>query len=109
MTPSTSLTLGGFIQGLQGNMMGLIGSLVAILIVLFVVRWLISKSLGEQGIEQGEASSFRTWANGIAGVVAVVVVAGFCINAANYATNVIPRTGLDRSSINQGMDANVKR
>ncbi|OGG76867.1 hypothetical protein A3B35_00225 [Candidatus Kaiserbacteria bacterium RIFCSPLOWO2_01_FULL_54_24] len=109
MTPSTSLTLGGFVQGLQANMMGLIGSLVAVLIILLIVRWFISKSLGEQGIEQGDANSTRRWANSIALIITIVVVVGFSWNAANYATNVIPRTGLDRSSINQDMDANVKR
>lgn len=109
MTPSTSLTLGGFLQGLQANMMGLIGSLIAILVVLLIVRWFVSKLLGEQSIEQGDANSARSWANGVAGVVALVVVAGFCINAATYATNVIPRSELDRSSINRDMDANIKR
>ncbi|HEY4501693.1 MAG TPA: hypothetical protein VJJ20_01325 [Candidatus Paceibacterota bacterium] len=109
MTPSTTLTLGGFIQGLQSNMVGLIGSIVVILIVLLIVRWFISKSLREQNIEQTEANSARSWANSIAGIVALVVIAGFCINAATYATNVIPRTGLDRSSINHDMDVNIKR
>ncbi|MDO8706109.1 MAG: hypothetical protein Q7J84_14295 [Sulfuricaulis sp.] len=107
MTPSTSLTLGGFLQGLQGNMMGLISSLFAVLIILLIVHWFISKSLGEQNIEQGNAA--RSWVNGIAAVVALVVIAGFCISAATYATNVIPRTGLDRSLINQDMNTNIKR
>jgi len=109
MTPSTSLTLGGFLQGLHSNLLGLIGSLIAVLIILLIVRWFISKLLGEQSIEQSDANSIRSWTNSIAGVVALVVIAGFCISAANYATNVIPRTGLDRSSVNQDMNANIKR
>ena len=32
-----------------------------------------------------------------------------CINAATYATNTIPRSELDRSSINRDMDVNIKR
>lgn len=108
MTPSTSLTLQGFLQGLQGNMMGLIGSLITILIVLLIVRWFISKLLGEQSIEQSDATSARGWVNGIAGVLAFVVIAGFCISAATYATNAIPRSTLDASSIYRDMDNNIK-
>ena len=39
----------------------------------------------------------------------LLVIAGFCINAATYATNSIPRSGLDRSSINRDINANIQR
>ena len=109
MTPSTSLTLQGFLQGLHGNMMWLVGSIITIVVVLMIVRWFISKSLKEQNIEQSDAASARSWANSIAGVVTLVVIVGFAFNAATYATNAIPRSELDRTSINRGMDANIKR
>lgn len=109
VTPSTSLTLQGFLQGLHGNMMWLIGSIIAIVVVLLIVRWLINKMTKDGEMNESEAATARNWANGIASVVTLVVIAGFAINAATYATNMIPRTGLDRSSINQDMDANIKR
>lgn len=109
MTPSTSLTLQGFLQGLHGNMMWLIGSIIAIVVVLLVVRWFINKVAKGGDMNDSEAATARSWVNGIAGVVALLVIAGFCINAATYATNTIPRSELDRSSINRDMDVNIKR
>ena len=109
MTPSTGLTLQGFLQGLHANMAGLVASIVAILVVLLVVRWFINKMANSSEMGDSEVATARGWANGIAGVLACIVLVGFAVNAASYATNVIPRTGLDRSSINQDMDANIKR
>ncbi|HEY4487130.1 MAG TPA: hypothetical protein VJB70_05400 [Candidatus Paceibacterota bacterium] len=109
MIPQTSLTLQGFLQGLHGNMTGLIGSIIAIAIVLFIVRWFINKMAKDADLDDSETATARSWANGIAGVVALVVIAGFCINAVTYATNAIPRSELDRSSINRDMDVNINR
>ncbi len=109
MTPSTSLTLQGFLQGLQGNMMWLIGSIITIVVVLLVVRWFINKMAKDGGMDDSDATTVRSWVNGVAGIVALVVITGFCVNAASYATNAIPRSELDRSSINRDMGANIKR
>lgn len=105
MTPSTSLTLQGFLQGLHGSMFGLIGSLVAIVVILLFTHWVISKS-ADSG---SEVATARSWANRIFGVIALLVILGFGVNAATYATNIIPRSTLDRSSIYEDMNENVER
>ncbi len=109
MTPSTSLTLQGFLQGLHANAMGLVVSIITIMVILFVVRWFINKVAKSNDMDDSEVASARSWANSIAGAVTCIALIVFAINAATYTTNVIPRTGLDRSSINQDMDANIQK
>lgn len=108
MTPSTALTLQGFLQGLQSNMMGLVGSLVAILVILFVSRWLIGRAHAN-GMNDNDARSVRGFANKVAALAAVLVLVGFAVSAASYGTNAIPHSTLDRSTINDDMNANIKR
>jgi phage-related holin len=112
MTPSNELTLQGFLQGLQGNMMWLFGSIIAIVVILMIARWFIKKIAREDredGIEEIEVKAALSRINRTALVFVLIMVALFCINATMYATNTIPRSELDRSSINRDMDANIKR
>jgi hypothetical protein len=104
MTPSISLAPRGFLQGLQAEVMWLIAAIIAVVILLLLVRWCI----GKLADTQQKARSARRVANGVASVVALLVLVAFCLNAATYATNAIPRSGLDRSSIDEQMNFNIK-
>ncbi|OGC87478.1 hypothetical protein A3B33_02405 [Candidatus Adlerbacteria bacterium RIFCSPLOWO2_01_FULL_54_16] len=108
MTPSTSLTLEGFLRGLQAQSMWLIGSIVFILVALWLIRSIIAKSV-ENGMSAKDAQTTRGFVNWAAGLITVLVLIGFAFNAANYATNLIPRSGLDKSSIYQDMDSNIQK
>ena len=104
MTLSTSSTLGGFLQGMQANAMALTGTLVFLLVVFLIIRSFIARF-----VDQGEADSMRRGINWAAGVIAIVAVVGFGINGANYATNAIPRTDLDKSSVYDQMNSNIQK
>jgi len=47
--------------------------------------------------------------NWAAGVLFVLALIGFGLNAMTYGTNAIPHTDLDKSSIYHDMDSNIKR
>jgi len=107
MTPSTTLTLEGFLRGLQAEIAALIGAVILILIVLLLARWLINQRAANRDVF--DATSARSLANKIAGIVFLLVLVGFAVNAATYASNVVPRSDLDGSSIYRDMDSNIKR
>ena len=103
MTPTTSLSMEGFLRGMQGNIGALIGSMIAIAVVLLIVRWFMARSL-----ESDELPTARRWANRFAGLVAIVAIIGFVVNAAWFTTNIISRSSLDRSSVNEQMNSNIQ-
>ena len=109
MTFSSTLTLGGFLRGLQREMVGLIGSIILIIIILLIVRWFISKLLTSHDIENDEAVSGRKWAGSIAAVLICLVLVGFAINAATYATNMIPHSDIDKSGVYTQMNSNIQK
>ncbi|PCI28480.1 hypothetical protein COB52_03615 [Candidatus Kaiserbacteria bacterium] len=108
MTPTTELTLEGFLRGLQSNITSLVGTFVFVLVMLFIVKWFIKKLLETEGLTPKEAVTARLWANSSFFLVIVLVLIGFSMNAVTYATNTIPRVGLDGSSIYEDMDANIE-
>src|SRR5215469_5583703 len=63
MTPSTTLTLEGFLRGLQAEIAALIGAVILILIVLLLARWLINQRAANRDVF--DATSARSLANKI--------------------------------------------
>jgi len=104
MTPSTSLTLEGFLRGLHASSVGLISTIVVITVTWLFVRCLIGKN--EAVWQTKEIATSKIWCNRIAGGMILLTLISFALSAANYAVNMIPRAGLDGSSIYQQMDAN---
>lgn len=105
MTPSTSSTFGGFLQGMQAQTMGIIGTVFGIFVLWLIVRWFANR-LAENQEEAREVGGF---ANKGALALGVVAVLFFGYNALMFTTNVIPHSTLDRSSINLQMDSNIKK
>lgn len=108
MTPSTSLTLGGFLQGLQADLMGLIAALVIISVVIGVIHYFI-RNAAKDSSDKELANDFLKWVDRIGLLVIVLTVIGFGIHAAVYATNSIPRSDLDKSGVYEQMDSNIKK
>ena len=104
MTSPTSLTMDGFIRGLQAELM----VLVAIILGIIVVRGIIL-SVMRKTQSVGVTSSVPRFVNWGTGIAFVLVLIGFGWNAATYGTNAIPHSDLDKSSIYQQMDSNIKR
>lgn len=109
MTPSTSLTLGGFLQGLQAQTMGLIATIILILVARWVILSFVSKTQSVGGASAEDTGPVRSFVNWGAGIVLVLTLVGFGWSAANYATNVIPHTDLDKSGVYQDMNSNIQK
>ena len=107
MTLSTSLTLGGFLQGPQGEWMALIGALVFVLVVWIVIHRTISQFNTKEMVE--DVATARRWTNRIAGIVVLLLLVGFVVNAATYATNAVPHSDLDKTSIYEQMHSNTQQ
>ena len=101
MTPSSSWTIEGFLRGLHAELMAFAIVMFVLLVVLLILRRVMSAS-GEN------VSATYRHANKIVGFIAIIIVAGFVINAAIFATNVTPHSELDETNIYQQMNSNIK-
>ena len=109
MTPSVSLTVEGWIRGLQAEMLAIIGVVLGIIVVRWVILSLMLK-VRPVGNAPGEGRNrIRGLVNWGAGIAFVLALAGFGWNAAIFGTNAIPRSDIDKSSVYQQMDFNIKR
>jgi branched-subunit amino acid permease len=102
---STSPTLGGYVQGMQAQMMSLIGALIFIAIVWWLVRLVVYKTAENEA----DAVTVSGYVSKIAWTVILLTFAGFSFNALTFATNQIPHSDLDKSSVYEDMNANIKK
>jgi heme A synthase len=105
MTPSTDASFGGFLQGMQANMMSLIGTIIFILVVWLLVRFIISKMTDNED----DAASAKRFVNWTAAIVGLLGIVGFSMNAMTFATNQIPHSDLDKSPVYDEMNSNIKK
>jgi hypothetical protein len=110
MTFSTSLSFGGFLQGLQADLMSLIGSLICICLLWFIVRWVVRTSVADASkTETAQALQALQSVNKVMKFIILLTVLGFGVHAATFATNAIPHTDLDKSSVYDQMNSNIKK
>ena len=95
----------GLLRSLQAEIMGLVGALLAILVVWLVVRSVIGR--GVAGVAQ---TRFRGWAARGASLLALVIVGGMLWHVMTVATaNRLPRQDVDGSPVYERMDAITKK
>ena len=95
----------GLARSLQGEIIGVIGALLLILVVWLAARVIIGR--GASGIARAR---LRVWANGGASLLALVVVVGMLWHVLTVASvNRLPRQDVDRSPVYERMDAITKK
>lgn len=109
MTPSTSATLEGFLQGLYAQTLSIaiVGALLAS--ALIFLRWVIGKMVTSKSINDGDALVAYRCLHLTVLSVGIFALISFLVSAANYATNLIPHSTLDSSAINADIESNIKR
>ena len=90
----------GLLRSVQAEIMGLVGALLAILVIWLVVRSVIGR--GAVGITQ---TRLRGWADRGASLLALIVVGGMLWHVANR----LPRQDVDGSPVYGRMDAITKK
>jgi hypothetical protein len=95
----------GLLRSLQAEIMGLVGALLAILVIWLVVRSVIGR--GAVGVTQ---TRLRGWADRGASLLAFIVVGGMLWHVVTVATaNRLPRQDVDGSPVYERMDAINKK
>jgi hypothetical protein len=95
----------GLLRSLQAEIMGLVGALLAILVIWLVVRSVIGR--GVAGVAQ---TRFRAWADRGASLLALVIVGGMLWHVITVATaNRLPRQDVDGSAVYERMDSTTKK
>jgi heme A synthase len=105
MTPSTDASFGGFLQGMQANMMSIVGTIIFILMVWLLARFIISKMTDNED----DATSAKRFINWSAAIVVLLSFVGFSMNAMTFATNQIPHSDLDKSPVYNEMNSNIEK
>ena len=95
----------GLLRSLQAEIMGLVGALLAILII-----WLVVRSIIGRGVASVTQIRLRAWADRGASLLALVIVAGMLWHVVTVATaNRLPRQDVDGSPVYERMDAITKK
>jgi hypothetical protein len=95
----------GLLRSVQAEIMGLVGALLAILVVWLVVRSAIGR--GAAGVAQTRP---RGWADRSASLLALAIVGGMLWHVVTVATaNRLPRQDVDGSPVYERMDAITKK
>ena len=95
----------GLVRSLQAEIIGVTGALLLILVVWLAVRAIIGRSAS--GIAR---TRLRTWADGGASLLALVIVGGMLWHVITVAAvNRLPRQDVDKSSVYERMDAITKK
>jgi hypothetical protein len=95
----------GLLRSVQAEIMGLVGALLAILVVWLVVRSAIGR--GAAGVAQ---TRLRGWADRSASLLALAIVGGMLWHVVTVATaNRLPRQDVDGSPVYERMDAITKK
>jgi hypothetical protein len=109
MTPTTQFAAEGLFRQLQPAILSLIGIIVGILVLLWIIRSFVrrTRTIGVPADGAPPVQSFLNWG---AGILITVAVFGFVWHLlAVLAVNRMPRAELDRSTIYEQMDSNIKR
>ena len=95
----------GLLRSLQAEIMGLVGALLAILVIWLVLRSVIGSSVA--GVAR---TRFRAWADRGASLLALVIVGGMLWHVMTVATvNRLPRQDVDGSAVYERMDSITKK
>ena len=105
MIPSTSLSLMGFFQGLQGELYTIIYTIISILVIRWIALIVVKKI---QFDSEEELTTSRNFINLFSGIILLISVVGFIVNATIFTTNVIPHSDLDKTSVYEQMNSNIK-
>ena len=95
----------GLLRSLQGEIIGLVGGLLLVLVVWLAVRSVIGR--GAAGVAQAR---LRAWTDRGALLLAFVIVGGMLWHVMTVAdVNRLPRQDVDGSPVYQRMDAITKK
>jgi hypothetical protein len=95
----------GLVRSLQGEIIGVTGALLLILVVWLVVRAIIG--LGAAGVAR---TRLRGWADRGASLLALVIAGGMLWHVVTVATaNRLPRQDVDGSPVYERMDSIIKK
>lgn len=94
----------GFFRALQGDITGLVLSLIFLVAILLVARAAIRRLDGRPDLRR----SALLWTNRAAAALVMVCVGGFVLHAALVASaNRIPRSDVDKSGVYKQMDSHL--
>jgi hypothetical protein len=95
----------GLLRSVQAEIMGLVGALLAILVI-----WLVVRSVIERGAAGVAHTRLRGWADRGASLVALAIMGGMLWHLVMVATaNRLPRQDVDGSPVYERMDAITKK
>jgi hypothetical protein len=95
----------GLLRSVQAEIMGLVGALLAILVI-----WLVVRSVIERGAAGVARTRLRGWADRGASLVALAIMGGMLWHLVMVATaNRLPRQDVDGSPVYERMDAITKK
>jgi hypothetical protein len=95
----------GLVRSLQAEIIGLVGALLAILVV-----WLVMRSVIGRGASGVARTRFLGWADRGASLLALVIIGGALWHVITVATaNRLPRQDVDGSPVYEHMDAITKK
>jgi len=97
--------LEGLLRSMQGDVMGLIGFIIFILLVLWFARFLIGKTKGEIGMTDEQAVSAKRTVRTVAGAIIILGLGGFAWHAVSVtAANRIPRSDVNKAGVYDQMN-----
>jgi hypothetical protein len=95
----------GLLRSLQADIMGVVGALLAILVIWLIVRSAIGR--GPSGVAR---TRLRGWADWGASLFALIIVGGMLWHVITVtAVNRLPRQDVDGSPVSERMDAITKK
>jgi hypothetical protein len=95
----------GLLRSLQPEIMGLVGALLAVLVIWLVVRAIIGR-----GAASATQTRLRAWTDRGASLLALVIIGGMLWHVVTVATaNRLPRQDVDGSPVYERIDAITKK
>lgn len=100
----------GLLRALQGDIMALIGFIVILLVVGWIVGQMVKQSAGAGKEMDDDAKNVLKWRKKI--IICLILLASFLFawRAVTFiSANRIPRADVDKSSVYDQMNLNIKR
>lgn len=99
----------GFLRAMQGEIMALVGFIIFLLFIGWIVAWLTKRAVEERKSTSEEMQEILKWRGKIIKLLIIISLLIFGWQAVTFiAANRIPRADVDKSSVYDQMDSNIK-
>jgi hypothetical protein len=107
---STSGSVEGFLRVIQGDLTGVLGLILFIIVAALLVRWLLGLGQGEDGLSAKDVQDARRLTRSLALWIVLFALIGFSWRMVVLASvNYMPHADIDKSSVYEQMNSNIKR